>query len=283
VVSNIWKRIRLVSRVSFALGFATLAMAQTPTLRLDKHFFFPDESVRFWIGTYADDPNPDSGRKSGAIHIVRPDGSKFDQPVSSPIDGDPSRGWRGAWGLGPGPYLLGTYRLIFEFAGERTEEQSLEIVPNPFAGGVQAHWVFREPRRAVLRVENHTDRMVRLPELGLIGSEVSITIHYGEPRMDYSRFVPGLAISPPHATPQISLNSFDWTNISRWPMVAVPPGQSVERTVDLATAFPFQEGGGDYSVTLGVTLTLFVGEASDSEARLYPERRDVRGDTRFRW
>jgi hypothetical protein len=257
-------------------------MAQKPLLTVDKHFFSANESVRFWISVSSPDPIPESVWESGVVHIVRPDGSRFDQHVSSPIDGDPSRGYKGGWGLGPVPYLLGTYRVSFEFAGKTSEEQALEIVPNALARGVQAYWVFKQSRDAVLRVENHTGRIVRFAELGLIGSEVGISVSQDQPRSMDSRFVPESVISPPHITPEYSFDNLDWNNMSRWPMVSVPPGQSVERTIALDAAFPFQKNQ-DYDVRLGVTLTLFIGEAGDPEAPLFPERRIVQGTSRLRW
>jgi hypothetical protein len=257
-------------------------MAQTPVLTVDKHFFSANEAVRFWIGVSSLGPIPPSVRESGVVHIIRPDGSKFDQHVSSPIDGDPSRGYKGGWGLGPGPYLLGAYRVSFEFDGKTSAEQTLEIVPSPLASGVQAYWVFNQSRGAVLRVENHTGRMVRFAELGLMGSEVGISVSQDQPRSTDSRFVPESAISPSHITPEYSFDNLDWNNMSRWPMVIVPPGQSVERTIALDAAFPFQKNQ-EYDVGLGVTLTLFIGEAGDPEARLFPERRIVHGASRLRW
>jgi hypothetical protein len=288
VVSNIWKRIHRVSRVSVWL-FAAVAFAQTPTLTLDKHFFFANESVRFWIGVAASDPIPEEVRESGVVHIVRPDGSKVDQPTSSPRDGDPSLSYKGGWGLGPGPHPIGTYRISFEYAGKTTEPQNLEIVANPFEGRVQAFWIFADTksggsvhtRGAILRVENHSDRTVRFAEPGLAGSEVSITVRQERPRLRDQRFVPESALVPPHIIPAYSLNNLDWKNLSRWPMVNVAPGQAAERTVALAAAFPFLDNV-EYDVTIGLTLTLFIGEAGDPEARLFPERRIVSGDSRFR-
>jgi len=262
---NIWKRIRLVSRASLWLA-AAAAMAQTPSLTLDKHSFFPDESVRFWIGVSATEDIPEALWSSGVVHTVGPDGTAVDQRVSRPPDGDSRRGFKGGWGLGPGPHRLGAYRVSFEFAGKKTGEQILEIVPNPFAGGVEAYWTF-ESHRAVLRVENHTARMVRFAEPGLMGSEISITVRQGG--SSDSRFVPAEAVSPPLATPAYSFDRLDWSNLARWPMASVPPGQAAERTIALSGSFTFREGE-EYDVTLGVALTLFIGESGDREAGLFP-------------
>ena len=95
-------------------------------------------------------------------------------------------------------------------------------------------------------------------------------------------FVPESAIAPPHIIPTYSFDNLDWKNLSRWPMVNVPPGEAVERTVALAAAFPFLDNV-EYEVSIELALTLFVGEAGDPEARLFPERRIVSGDSRFRW
>ena len=252
-------------------------MAQTPSLTLDKHSFFADESVRFWIGVSAEEDIPEALWSSGVVHTVGPDGATVDQRVSRPPDGDVRRGFKGGWGLGPGPHLLGSYRVSFEFAGRKTEDQILEIVPNPFE--VVAYWTF-DSHRAVLRVENHTVRMVRFAEPGLMGSEISLTVRQ-EGSSD-SRFVPGEAVSPPHATPTYSFDRLDWSNLVRWPMVSVPPGQAAERTIALSAAFPFRQGVG-YDITLGVALTLFIGEPGDREAGLFPARRSISGAARMEW
>jgi hypothetical protein len=282
VASSIWKLTRQSSLVSFLALLSVAALAQTPILTLDKHQFFPDESVRFWIGVSSPGPIPERVWGSGIVHMLRPDGSRSDQHVSQ-TDGDPSRGFKGGWGLGEGPNLPGTYHLSFEYAGKKTEDQTLEIVPNPFEGRVQAYWVFDiKSRKAILRVENHTDRVVRFAEPGLMGSELSISVRQDHPLSITHQFVPASAISPPHITPAYSFDSLDWSNLSRWPIAKVPPGQAVERTVALAAAFPFRDGQ-DYNATIGLTLTIFIGESGDPEAHLFPERRTVTGDSRFRW
>jgi hypothetical protein len=280
VVSSTWKRTRRSSHVSWLLGVVCLAAsAQTPILILDKQQFFPDESVRFWIGVSAQDPIPEAVRESGIVHILRPDGTRLNQPVHSPIDGDPSSSYKGGWGLGPGPHALGSYYLSFEYAGKKTEDQVLDIVPNPFEGRVRAFWIYHS-HQAVLRVENHTGRMVRFAEPGLMGSELWITVR--EEHSTAGQLVPESAISPPHTTPGYSFENLNWSNLARWPMVEVPPGQAEERTVALAAVFPFRDNQ-QYDVKLDLTLTIFVGESSDPEARLFPERRIVPGNTQFRW
>jgi hypothetical protein len=283
VASSIWKRTRRSSPVSLLALLSVSVSAQTPILTLDKHQFFPNESVRFWIGVSSLGPIPEAVRESGVVHIVRPDGSKVDQAVHSPIDGDPSREYKGGWGLGEGPNLPGKYHLSFEYAGKKTEDQTLEIVPNPLEGLVQAYWVFDvKSHNAILRVENHTDRIVRFAEPGLMGSELSISVRQDHPLSMAHQFVPESAVSPPHITPGYSFDSLDWSNLSCWPIATVPPGQAVERTVALDAAFSFRYGQ-EYDVKLGWVMTLFVGESGDPEAHLFPERRVVTGDSRFSW
>jgi hypothetical protein len=113
-----------------------------------------------------------------------------------------------------------------------------------------------------------------------MGSEVSISVRH-EGSLQQST-IPDSAISPPHITPGYSFDNLNWSNLARWPMVIVPPGQAVERTVALDAAFPFHSNE-EYDVTLDGALPLFIGESSDPEAALFPERRIVSSDTRFRW
>jgi len=117
---------------------------------------------------------------------------------------------------------------------------------------------------------------------GLAGSGISISVRQGQPPVMGQSFVPESAIWPPIATPASSPDRLTWNTLDRWPIAIVPPGQAVDRTIALDTAFPFRKNT-EYDVSLGVTLTLFIGEAGDPDARLFPERRIVSGQSRFRW
>src|SRR5258708_36001073 len=105
-----------------------------PALQLEKSVYVADEAIRFWIGVTSDVPIPEVLHSSCILHMVRPDGSRTDERVSWPIDGDPSLGWAGGWGFGKQPPNLGNYVVSFEFAGQRTADQTFDVVPNPFAG-----------------------------------------------------------------------------------------------------------------------------------------------------
>src|SRR5258708_20137190 len=61
-----------------------------PALELEKSVYVAGEAIRFWIGVTSDVPIPEVLHSSCILHMVLPDGSRTDEPVSKPIDGDPS-------------------------------------------------------------------------------------------------------------------------------------------------------------------------------------------------
>jgi hypothetical protein len=70
--------------------------------------------------------------------------------------------------------------------------------------------------------------------------------------------------------------------VSKWPMIAVPSGGSVERTVLLDDVYQFHKGK-DYQITISAVLTLFVGDRDDADSELFPLRIPVFATSGFRW
>ena len=136
------------------LGVAVATSQQTrgfsPTIQLEKSVYAADESVRFWVGVTSASKIPEALRSSCVLHWIRPDGTRLDERVPWPGDGDTSRGWTGGWGFGKQSVSLGRYVISFEFAGQETTDQSFEIVSNPFSSRIGAHWIFVDTRSAGL-------------------------------------------------------------------------------------------------------------------------------------
>jgi hypothetical protein len=188
----------IVSCLGGGAGFSQQTAAFAPILQLEKTVFVAGESVRLWVGVISGTDLPEGLRESGVMHIVCPDGSRIDDPVHSPRDGNPSRGWKGGWGFREHPPSPGRYLASFEFAGQKTSDQPFEIIPNPFANTIEAQWVFLDSksggadhvRGALLHIENKTGRVLRIAKPGLTGSDVWVNVKTFEPTSSGSAFVP---------------------------------------------------------------------------------------------
>jgi hypothetical protein len=262
----------------------------TPVLEIPKPVYLLDESIRFRIGVNADLPIPEGVRSSCVLHWVRPDATAFDEQVPWPLDGDPTRSWRGGWGFGKERPEIGRYTVSFEFAGRRTAAQSFEVISDPFADRIAAHWIFTDTksggrahtRSALLHVENKTGRKLRFAKPGLLGSEVWLEIKTFQPPAMATLPVPQQALLGPAEISGLSYDRLDWDNQSTWPMIEAADGGSVDRPVALGSAYPFREGQ-EYEVTIHTVLTVFAGERGDSDAGLFPLQLPVSATAHFRW
>jgi hypothetical protein len=251
-----------------------------PVLELEKSVYVVDEAIRFWVGVSSDIEIPEALRSSCILHVRRPDGSAFEERLSWPIDGDTSRGWKGGTGLGK-QVTVGRYTVSFECAGERTEDQLLEVVPNPFSTSIEARWVYGA-RSAVLHVENRTGKTLRFVKPGVSDSEVWIWVKEWQPPATSAAFIPQSELLRADEIPRSLPDKPEWSNLSRWPVITVPAGKSWDRTVSLQSGYSFRDGR-EYEVTLGTVLLVFVGEGDDPEARLFPLRMPVTAITRLHW
>jgi len=273
-----------------AVGVSQQTAGAHPMLQLEKPVYVAGESIRFWIGVTAVADIPQALRQSGVFHTVWPDGSRMEEHVSWPADGNPSLGWKGGWGFGnrsPGP---GRYEVWFEFAGQKTAHLPFEIVPSPFSKSIEAEWIFTDTksgggvhaRGALLHIENRSGRALRIAKPGLLGSDVWLEIKAFQPPSSASTFVPESAMLRADEIPSFSFDKLDWNNQSKWPMIAVPAGGSAERSLTLESSYAFRAGQ-DYQITIGTVLAAFVGEPGDSDAQLFPLRIPVSATGRFRW
>jgi hypothetical protein len=282
LIVGVWLSVGVVS--------AQRAASFGPILELEKPVYVAGEAVRFWIGVTSDVPIPEALQSTYVLHWVLPDGSRTDESVSSTADGDPSRSWQGGWGFGTRTPSVGRYVVSFEFAGQKTADQTFEVIPNPFAGRIEAHWIFVHTksggdvhsRGVLLHIENRTGRVLHFGKPGLSGSEVWVHVKQFQPPSSDHTFIPSSALLQADEIPSFSLDRLDWRNQSRWPMIAVPIDGSVDRNLVLDAAYPFR-GGQEYEVTLSTVLTVFVGERDDADAQLFPLRIPVSESVRFRW
>jgi hypothetical protein len=261
-----------------------------PSLQLDKPIYSQDEAVRFWVGVTSASAIPEGLRTSCLLHWIRPDGSRLEEQVPWPMDGDSTRGWQGGWGFGKQHVNLGGYVVSFECAAQKTPDQSFEIVANPLSGGIRAQWILVDAKSggsihapsAFLHVENGTGRVLRFAKPGLVGSDVSLQVKTLLLPSIESMFVSESAILRADEIPSLSFQMIDWSNQSKWPMITVPPSGSADRPVNLQSAYPFRNEQ-EYGVTISTVLTVFVGEREDPDAGFFPLRIPVSTTAHFRW
>jgi hypothetical protein len=272
------------------VGLSQQTARLRPSIELEKPVYVAGESIRFWIGVTADADIPEALRQSAVFHTVWPDGTRTDEHVSWPADGNTSRGWKGGWGFGNRSPSPGHYVVWFEFAGQKTTDRSFDIVPNPFSNSIAARWIFTNTksggsdhvRGALLHIDNRSDRALRVAKPGLLGSEVWLDVKAFQTPSSASTFIPQSAMLRSDEIPSFSVDKLDWNNQSKWPMIAMPAGGAADRSLTLASSYKFRDGQ-EYEITIGTVLTAFVGEPGDSDAQLFPLRIPVSATARFRW
>jgi hypothetical protein len=68
-----------------------------PILDLEKRVYLIDEAIRFWIGVQNNSDACGFHSNSAAVlHWLNPDGTRVDEPISSPVDDSNEGGWLAA-------------------------------------------------------------------------------------------------------------------------------------------------------------------------------------------
>ncbi len=102
-----------------------------PTVDLEKRKsrFEPGERVFFWIGVspLTDAPIPKTLWNTTWLHITEPNGTLRTERGIWPMDGCMERGWMGGCGLRRPDPEPGVYKVVFEFAGLKTEPVKITV------------------------------------------------------------------------------------------------------------------------------------------------------------
>lgn len=245
------------------------------TLELEKPAYVLGEAIRFWIGVSAKAGKtiPEGFRKTGYLHTTRPDGTTKTERIPWPIDGCPERGWRGGWGFGREGVQAGTYTLVLEFAGKRTEPVGLTVRELDVMKKISARFSFLkkgavkmdEAIPVVFEVENGTPHLLRFPELGAQFTDISMRVTRETPPEGADFFYPHEKL--PGAKVTLSMDGPAWAWLGRIPFVALKPGEEYEFHLSVEDAYRFP-GAGKYNVEFMTVIPLLLGEADGEFAEV---------------
>jgi hypothetical protein len=256
-----------------------------PFVKLDKTRFVVDENISFWVGV-------NSTRKSGLIPkefqgscrliVTRPDGTQKTIPSSWPIDGPANAGWMGGSGIRE-KAVPGTYKLVYEFAGQKSAPATFTVEKDPILKKVQALFVFETQDEGdtsvTLMVRNGSDQTIRFPHRDGVNGRV--WVHYSGidvPRIIYTSFPPEklLDADEPKA-PDFSFHKFTWELARKVATITLKPGETYRQTLSLSDAVTWAREQSDlppgrYSIKFGTQLQLLIGESDGKYADISPVR-----------
>ncbi|MEO6655483.1 MAG: hypothetical protein ABIO36_05325 [Pyrinomonadaceae bacterium] len=267
-----------------------------PTIRLDKTRFVEGEQIGFWLGVkqMSSAPIPAKYQESCRVTITRPDGTQKTEKVSWPIDGPPDTGWTGGWGLGTEPAQIGRYKLVFEFAGQKTDPAYLFVDDIPILKRIKVDFVFGNAGNplAVLDIKmptdqyvtflvrNDSDQTIRFPSLddgprSDIGPRIGVSIRQtGKYSADFPFSENKNKKSKP-AVGSISHDKFNWDVIGKVPVVTLKPGEAYKHKLSLQAAL-YGAGQllsfvpGEFSVTFSTSVPMLIGEKNGQWAERSP-------------
>jgi hypothetical protein len=256
-----------------------------PVLRLEKPRYVEGEAIRFWVGVKPKDSTliPDELRKPCSLSITNPNGARRVESVGWPVDGMLDHGWYGGWGFGEEKVETGSYLLILECAGEKTEPLELIVERSDILKQIKAEFRFeREGAVAkgtrvpiVLTVQNDSQATIRFPQRGAMMEGVSIRIVRKEPALHAALFFPWEKLSHSNVMP----DTYTW-DVLEVPSVVLQPGAHFEQSFLLEDAYSFDEAG-DYEVTFATVFSVLVGEKNGEFADLCPIRIPVTASAKF--
>jgi len=290
---------RVCSRLTpaaLALFFISIATNQSssqveagsirPTLRLEKTRYLKGESIRFWVGVEVKNSQriPTESQKPCSLNLTMPDGASEVQSISWPIDGDPSRGWSGGWGIPQEKAEVGSYTLVLECVGSKTEPVQLAVENNEISNQIKVEFQFERSGSieigasvpVVFSVTNNSAYTVRFPRRGAMMEGISLSVQRDDPAYHSDFFYPSEKLAQSSIMPDV----YSWAATKVVPTVTLLPGRRFERRLLLEDAYKFDEPG-NYEVTFATVLSTLVGERNGIFADLCPIRLMAEATERF--
>jgi hypothetical protein len=293
-----------VIALNFAGSQSATAPVQSPArpiLEFEKTRFVVGEKVFFWVGVEVPGqkvPVPRELQDSLRVIVTRPNGSVRVDKVSFPIDGigingPGDLGFRGGWGLGAEIPQPGSWVVVVEFAGQRTQPVTFTVDNIPVLKDIQAEFVFSSPlvlnspeSTATLTVRNRSAEIIRFVELGQNHSYVAVSLdkNAGE-KWGASFTVPSdvLAAASGRKIVPMSVDKFTWAATKQLPTVTLAPGAEYNLrlpVVKTLESLRSRAPAGTYDVTFSTELQLLVGEADGNWKDLVPIRLTVKSTTK---
>ena len=258
---------------------ATLTVGQStthgihPVLKLEKPYYLLGESIRFWVGVEASDPIPVDLRKPCALTITKPDRSTEVQTISWPIDGDPSKGWTGGWGINATE--PGDYELELECSDERTGPIPLIVEADEISQSIRATFEFAKSGSVgngtgipvLFSVTNDSAFPIRFPQRGIMMEGISIEVVRDDPAYRADFFYPWEKLKQFPLSP----DTYTWQVSTELPSVVLEPGKRFQQQLALEDAYHFDKPG-NYTVTFSTVVSVLVGDEHGLYGFLCPIR-----------
>jgi len=233
--------------------------------------------VRFWVGIRAVDhrPVPEKVVDSPCtLFVTKPDGPTESRSVGPPLDRILGAGYEGGMGLGD-TIQPGKYVLVWECSKQKTKPVELTVEENEIFQQVHAEFRFERTGTVkmgssvpvVLSVNNNSPYVIRFPERGVMGAEISVGAIRESPSSYTMKFYSAEKLSHADTTPA----TYNWDATSWFPTVVVKPGEHFEQKFLFEDAYKFDQPG-KYKVMFSTVLEVLVGEKSGPFAQMCPIR-----------
>jgi hypothetical protein len=244
-----------------------------PVLRLEKPHYLLGESIRFWVGVEASGSIPTDLRKPCSLTLTKPNGNTEVQTISWPLDGNPSSGWSGGWGIKATE--AGAYELESECSGERTEPIPLIVERDEISHRIRATFEFGKSGSikkgtgipVFFRVTNNSAFPIRFPQRGVMMEGISIDVKRDDPAYSADFFYPWEKLKQFPLSP----DTYTWDVSTELPSINLEPGKQFQQRLALEDAYQFDEPG-SYTVTFSTVVSVLVGDEHGPYGLLCPIR-----------
>ena len=247
------------------------------SLRLEKPLYVLGEQARFWVGIRAVDHRPVSEKVVDSpctLFVTKPDGSTETRSVGPPLDRILGAGYEGGQRLGD-TIQSGRYVLVWERSKQKTKPVELTVEENEIFDQVRTEFRFERTGTVkigssvpvVLSVNNNSPYVIRFPERGVMGAEISVGAIPEDPPSYNMTFYPAEKLSHAHSSPL----TYTWDATPGIPAVVLKPGEHFEQKFLFEDAYSFDQPG-KYKVMFSTVLEVLVGEKSGPFAQVCPIR-----------
>jgi hypothetical protein len=244
-----------------------------PVLRLEKPHYLLGESIRFWVGVDSSGSIPVDLRKPCSLTITKPNGNTEVQTISWPLDGKPSSGWSGGWGIKATE--AGAYELELGCSGERTEPIPLIVETDEISHRITATFEFGKSGSikkgagipVFFKVTNDSAFPIRFPQRGVMLEGISIDVKRDDPAYRAEFFYPWEKLKQFPLSP----DTYTWDVSTKLPSITLEPGKQFQQRLALEDAYQFDEPG-SYTVTFSTVVSVLVGDEHGPYGLLCPIR-----------